>query len=205
MRIFQKETFLWALLTLTLFVAGYIFLRLAYHVADELPFSQEWVLIVLGTLVTITLTALLLNKQTEIELKKEERAKFLDLKTRIYFELLDHIQNVVTTGCTDAAEALKMRMLSHKLAIVASPEVLRQYHRFLTIYHDRLQNMKLDARETEEIMDELAKLTLRIREDILGDADCENSAMSEAETDRIILANNAIYAEKDAKTPHEPK
>lgn len=87
----KNEGLFWAFITLVLFIAGYIFLRLAYHVADELPFSQEWVLIVLGTLVTITLTALLLNKQTEVELKKEERAKFLDLKTSIYFQLLIHI------------------------------------------------------------------------------------------------------------------
>lgn len=198
-RRFHNETLLWGAFTLILFVAGYIFLRLAYHVADELPFSQEWVLIVLGTLVTITLTALLLNKQTEIELKKEERAKFLDLKTRIYFELLDHIQQVVTDGRADPSDALRMRMLSHKLAIVASPEVLQQYHRFLEVYRHHLQNLELDARETEDIMDELARLTLHIRTDILGDAACENSALSESETQRIILANNDIYSEADLK------
>ncbi len=195
----KNEALFWALLTLIIFVAGYIFLRLAYHVTDELPFSQEWVLIILGTLVTITLTALLLNKQTEIELKKEERAKFLDLKTRIYFELLDHIQDVVVKGRTDPTEALRMRMLSHKLAIVASPDVLRQYHHFLEIYRRHLQNLELDASETEDIMDELAKLTLKIRADILGEAACADTDLSEAETDRIILANNDIYTEEDMK------
>ncbi len=193
----KNEGLFWGILTLVLFVAGYIFLRLAYHVTDELPFSQEWVLIVLGTLVTITLTALLLNKQTEVELKKEERAKFLDLKTQIYFELLDHIQQVVLKGRTDPTEALRMRMLSHKLAIVASPDVLKQYHHFLEVYRRHLQNLELDARETEDIMDELAKLTLKIRTDILGAAACGDTELSEAETDRIILANNDIYDERD--------
>ncbi len=195
----KNEGLFWGILTLVLFVAGYIFLRLAYRVTDELPFSQEWVLIVLGTLVTITLTALLLNKQTEVELKKEERAKFLDLKTQIYFELLDHIQQVVLKGRTDPTEALRMRMLSHKLAIVASADVLAQYHHFLEIYRRHLQNLELDAQETEDIMDELAKLTLKIRADILGDAVCSDTKLSEAETDRIILANNDIYNEQDTR------
>ena len=195
---FKREDLFWALLTLVLFVAGYIFLRLAYHVADQLPFSQEWVLIILGTLVTITLTALLLNRQTETELKKEERAKFLELKTRIYFELLDHIQEVVIQGRTDETEAKRMRMLSHKLAIVASPEVLAQYRRFLTIYHDNLRNRELDAGETEQIMDELARLTLRIRADILGEA-ASDDTLSREETDRIILATNDIYDEQDMR------
>ena len=193
---FKREDLFWALLTLALFVAGYIFLRLAYHVADQLPFSQEWVLIVLGTLVTITLTALLLNRQTETELKKEERAKFLELKTRIYFELLDHIQEVVIQGRTDETEAKRMRMLSHKLAIVASPEVLQQYQRFLTVYHHNLRNRELDAGETEQIMDELARLTLRIRTDILGEA-AGDDTLGREETDRIILATNDIYDEQD--------
>ncbi|WP_294946327.1 hypothetical protein [Sulfurivirga sp.] len=193
---FKREDLFWALLTLVLFVAGYIFLRLAYHVADQLPFSQEWVLIVLGTLVTITLTALLLNRQTETELKKEERAKFLELKTRIYFELLDHIQEVVIQGRTDETEAKRMRMLSHKLAIVASPEVLQQYQRFLTVYHHNLRNRELDAGETEQIMDELARLTLRIRTDILGEA-AGDDTLGREETDRIILATNDIYDEQD--------
>lgn len=195
---FKREDLFWALLTLALFVAGYIFLRLAYHVADQLPFSQEWVLIVLGTLVTITLTALLLNRQTETELKKEERAKFLELKTRIYFELLDHIQEVVIQGRTDETEAKRMRMLSHKLAIVASPEVLQQYQRFLTVYHHNLRNRELDAGETEQIMDELARLTLRIRTDILGEA-AGDDTLGREETDRIILATNDIYDEQDMR------
>lgn len=195
---FKREDLFWALLTLVLFVAGYIFLRLAYHVADQLPFSQEWVLIVLGTLVTITLTALLLNRQTETELKKEERAKFLELKTRIYFELLDHIQEVVIQGRTDETEAKRMRMLSHKLAIVASPEVLQQYQRFLTVYHHNLRNRELDAGETEQIMDELARLTLRIRTDILGEA-AGDDTLGREETDRIILATNDIYDEQDMR------
>ncbi|HIQ40752.1 MAG TPA: hypothetical protein EYH46_06280 [Sulfurivirga caldicuralii] len=188
----NREALFWGLLTLIIFIAGYIFLRLAYHVADALPFSQEWVLIILGTLVTITLTALLLNKQTEIELKKEERAKFLDLKTTIYFELLGHIQEVVIKGRTDPSEALRMRMLSHKLALVASAEVLAEYHHFLDIYRRHLQNLELDAQETEDIMDALARLTLRIRADILGGVDSQA-------TQRIILANNDIYSEADTR------
>lgn len=192
MKLQNREALFWGLLTLIIFIAGYVFLRLAYHVADEFPFSQEWVLIILGTLVTITLTALLLNKQTEIELKKEERAKFLDLKTTIYFELLDHIQEVVIKGRTDPTEALRMRMLSHKLALVASVEVLAEYHHFLDIYRRHLQNLELDAQETEDIMDALARLTLRIRADILGVADAQT-------TQRIILANNDIYSEVDTR------
>lgn len=38
------------------------------------------------------LTALLLNKQTEVELRKEENIKFIELKTEIYVQLMDHLE-----------------------------------------------------------------------------------------------------------------
>ncbi|WP_456431289.1 hypothetical protein [Nitratifractor sp.] len=63
---------LYLLLTLITFVAGYAFLRYAYRVSDSLPFAQEIVLIVLGTIATVFITSLLLNKQSAVEIEKEQ-------------------------------------------------------------------------------------------------------------------------------------
>ena len=79
-----RENFIYMLLSIFLIIGGYWFLRYAYHVADVAPFSQEIVLVILGTIITIFITAILLNKQTEVELKKEENIKFIELKTDIY-------------------------------------------------------------------------------------------------------------------------
>ena len=62
------------------FIAGYLFLRLAYRVSDPMPFSQEFVLVILGTLTTVVITGLLLHKQSDFELSKELSIKYIDLK-----------------------------------------------------------------------------------------------------------------------------
>ena len=67
-------------LTAVTFIGGYAFLRLAYNATDRMPFTQEIILIVLGTVATVLITALLLNKQTAVEVQKEQNIKFLELK-----------------------------------------------------------------------------------------------------------------------------
>ena len=53
---------------------GIVFVfRSMYLAEDILPFAQEMTLIFLGAVVTIILTAALLNRQTDLELRKEGR------------------------------------------------------------------------------------------------------------------------------------
>ena len=60
MSYFTKKL-IYLLLTFLTLVAGYIYLRYAYKVTDTTPFTQEIVLIILGTIATVFITALLLN------------------------------------------------------------------------------------------------------------------------------------------------
>ena len=80
------------LMSAIVFVGGYFFLRLAYKMSDEMPFTQEIILIVLGTLATILITAMLLNKQTAVELDKEQSVKFIELKTETYQNLINTLR-----------------------------------------------------------------------------------------------------------------
>ncbi len=91
----QRENLMYMLLSISLVIGGYIFMRYAYRIAEEAPFSQEILLIALGTIVTILITAMLLNKQTEVELKKEENIKFTELKTDIYLQLIENIEEII--------------------------------------------------------------------------------------------------------------
>lgn len=59
----------------------------------------------MGTIITIMITAILLNKQTEVELKKEENIKFIELKTDIYIQLIDHLEQIFLDGDLDKKES----------------------------------------------------------------------------------------------------
>lgn len=64
---------------------GIVFVfRSMYLAEDILPFAQEMTLIFLGAVVTIILTAALLNRQTDLELRKEGRVIILQQQCDIY-------------------------------------------------------------------------------------------------------------------------
>ncbi len=188
LNLIRKENIVYMFIALLLIVSGYIYLRYAYHVTDHLPFTQEIVLVVLGTIVTILITAILLNKQTEVELKKEENIKFIELKTNIYLQLLDHLEDIILKKSINQEDFIKLRFLTHKLSLVASPPVLIQYEKFVKILKESAQDRKIEVEETDVISEELARLSVKIRADLVGQLD-EESAYTDKQISHQIMAN----------------
>jgi len=170
------------------FVGGYFFIRIAYNFTDSMPFAQEIVLIVLGTLATILITAMLLNKQTSVELGKEQSIKFIELKTETYQRLIDTIEEIVEEQDITPAMLNKLRFNGHRLAIFASPAVLEEYEHFLTIFNQETEDRHVSLQDAESISHALARLTVYIRSDLLGELDSE-SAHSAQEIREQIMEN----------------
>jgi len=167
MSILTKQ-FSYLVLTLLTLVFGYAYLRYAYKVTDSTPFTQEIVLIILGTIATVFITALLLNKQTAVEIEKEQNIKFLDLKTQTYEKLLDLIENMVIENNISETDITKLQFVTHRLAIFASAGVLNEYTNFLELVSKVSKDRTL-SNDTEEIAQALGKLTILIRFDLLGE------------------------------------
>ncbi|BCX87934.1 hypothetical protein MIN45_P0301 [Methylomarinovum tepidoasis] len=190
----QKQTLLYTLLTAIIFVGGYFFLRAAYHLAEPMPFTQEIVLVVLGTLATILITAILLNKQTEVELTKEQNIKFLELKSSIYMDLLHYLEGLFHQPQVTEDDVVRLQFLTHKLAISASPGVLQRFQQVLRIFAAAVRDHRFDHRERDDLHEALAELTIAIRRDLIGELDAE-SCISAQEIERRVRANNAATAE----------
>ena len=175
------------LLSAIVFVGGYFFIRLAYKVSDQLPFTQEIVLIILGTLATILITALLLNKQTSVELEKEQSIKFIELKTQTYQDLIDSIEEMVLHKDISTEDLIRLKFHTHRLAIFASPAVLAEYEHFLTIFNEMIAKDRHVSLEDEDVIAEaLAKLTVYIRADLVGELDEESGHSAKEIRDQII-------------------
>jgi len=171
------------------FVGGYFFLRLGYHMADKMPFTQEILLIVLGTIATILITAMLLNKQTSVELEKEQSVKFIELKTQTYQNLIDTIEEIMLLDEVNESELTKLRFHTHRLAIFASPPVLKEYRNFLNVFNDKIAKDKdVSAEDADLVSDALARLTIYIRADLVGELDAE-SEHSKKQISQQIMAN----------------
>jgi len=183
-----ENNFLLMLLSGVVFVGGYFFLRLAYHMADKMPFTQEIVLIVLGTLATVLITAMLLNKQTAVELEKEQSVKFIELKTQTYERLIDTIESIVRGKKVGEAERTALRFNTHRLAIFAEPEVLEEYQCFLEVFAIETADGIVSVEDANQLSEALARLTIRIRDDLVGELD-DQSGKSASWIRAQIMAN----------------
>jgi len=162
------KNFTYLILSFLTLVAGYAFLRYAYKVTDSFPFTQEIVLIILGTVATIFITALLLNKQTSVEIQKEQNIRYLELKTSTYQELLNLIEEISIVDHFSQKELIRLQFITHKLSVIASPEVIDEYNSFLKVIR-KISKDKSLVGDMPVLHDALSSLTIKIRTDILGE------------------------------------
>jgi len=184
---FAKQI-LYLSLTLLTLVAGYAYLRYAYKVTDTMPFTQEIVLTILGTLATVLITALLLNKQTEVEIEKEQNIKFLDLKAATYEKLLDQLEEMSLMSHFGEDEITKLQFITHRLAIFSSPNVLEEYNRFLKVI-DEISRDGNFSQDMEVLSEAIGKLTVQIRYDLL-DEQSVKKVYTKAQIRNIIVKNS---------------
>lgn len=197
MNVRAKELF-YLVLTLVTFVAGYFFLRYAYRVSDSTPFTQEIVLIILGTIATVFITSLLLNKQTSVEIEKEQNIKYLDLKTKIYEGLLDVMEELSIKETLTKEDITRLQFVTHKLAIVASPDVLAEYNHFLQSISKLSQDGSF-RNDTQGVSDALCRLTVTIRSDLLHEHPARKQ-YSIHDVQQMIIQNSNDSARVEAGT-----
>jgi len=182
------KQFSYLILTFLTLVAGYAYLRYAYKVTDSTPFTQEIVLIILGTIATVFITALLLNKQTAVEIEKEQNIKFLDLKAQTYERLLDLMEDMAIQSSFTGKDITKLQFVTHRLAIFASPGVLNEYTNFLNVV-SQISKDGTFSNDTEQLSEALGKLTIEIRFDLLGENESTES-YSIAQIKNMIQKNS---------------
>lgn len=176
------------LATTIMFLSGYAFLRYAFEVSDQFPFTQEIALIFLGTLATVLITALLLRKQSEVELEKEKIVKYLELKSSVYLEVIKELEELLLNRSFDNEQLMQLEFLAHKVAIVASPGFLKAYGQFLQDIKHYMKDEQLTDKESDLISCRMAYLTVEMRRDLIGELDQESDT-SEKVIQKTIINN----------------
>ena len=148
------------------FIVGYLFLRYAYHHSGD-GYEQEIVLIVLGTIATMAVTASLIIKQSEVELQKEQRVKIFNLKSELYIDLINFIEKIITKGTINSKDLIALEFLTHKISIIASPDVLKEYSNLIETIKKVAADEKITGLEGDELSLQLAKLCGKIRYDLV--------------------------------------
>ncbi len=182
-----SKTIVYLILSIITLIAGYAYLRYAFQVTDVFPFTQEIVIIILGTVSTIFITALLLNKQTSVEIEKEQNVRHLDLKASTYEQLLDLLERMSMLDEFTNAELVRLRFITHKLAIIASPDVLNEYQSFLDVVA-KISADKSFIGDAQQLHEALGALTMQIRQDLIGDQLSSN--YTEKQVNEMIRRNS---------------
>ena len=157
------------LLTAAVMAVGYLVFRQIYQETSA-PLAQELLLLFLGSVVTVLITAMLLNRQTELELQKEGRVLLLQQKNDVYLQVIEHIAAMARHRALDEGLIQRLRVLNHKLAVVGSAEVVEAFNEVLDTLLAGLPDDLTDE-EAEAVMHAVARVTLLMRRDLLGDQD----------------------------------
>lgn len=150
-------------------VLGYSLYRQLYVGADGAPFAQETILVFLGAVATIFLTAILLNRQTELELSKEARVLLFDQKNSVYMSAIEKVAEIAEQRDPDPELIDELRVIGHKLAVIASPEVIQSFQSVLDRLLRGLRDGNLTNADAEEVMHAVAELTIGMRCDMLDE------------------------------------
>ncbi len=184
----KNKNVIYLILSLFTLVAGYTFLRYAYRVTDSFPFTQEIVLIILGTIATIFITSLLLNQQTSVEIQKEQSIRYLDIKITTYQQLLDLIEEMSLLDKFENKDIVRLQFITHKLSVIASPDVIDEYQSFLKVIQEISEDNSFTG-DMKKLHKSLSNLTIKIRLDILGDN--ENINYSKTKISEMIRKNSS--------------
>lgn len=186
-RIFDSRPIVLSLVLMTM-AGGYLVFRYYYDISDTFPFAQEIILVFIGAVITVLITALLINQQTELELKKEGRVLLLDLRAQTYSDIIEHVGRMIRKPRLERDDMAELRMLNHKLSMVAGPEVLSHFNKVLDEIEGGARDGIYSPAEQDAVMRAIAELTFYMRRDLLGRID---DAEVEAEIYRDIVENNA--------------
>ena len=104
-----------------------------YYSNSDFPYSQEILAAFIATVITILITSLLLNKQTEVEMLKEENLKILELKASIYNKLFSYLEEVFLKQEVTKSDIIKLKLINQKLSTIASINVLKIFEKFIEI------------------------------------------------------------------------
>jgi hypothetical protein len=172
----------------TIAVSGigiYFMFRAMYMAEEPLPFAQEMTLVFLGAVVTIALTAALLNRQTELELQKEGRVIILQQQFEIYMSCIEKVAQIVETSEHDERLIDDLRVLNHKLAVISSEKVLACFEAVLDTLLSGLADGSLAQADGEKVMHSVADLTAAMRCDMI-----QNTAPTSTKAAEAIRRNS---------------
>ena len=132
----------------------------------------------------------MLGKQTENELNKEVRIRFLSLKTTIYQERIRQLEDIVRKEKITHEDIIELRLLSQRMIFIAGENVLVAFNKFVIRFVRLAKNEKISEKDLDDLLDEMSMVSVEIRNDILDKKAKQDMDVQSFE--KLILKTNEL-------------
>lgn len=152
-------------------------------------YTSEIAAAFVGSLLTIIITAVMLNKQSEVDMRKDRSAKMLENKWAVYSGITDVLEELLMSDTVTKASRTKVQILSQKVAFIAGKGVVEAFGQFVESFARASQDGKLSDSEIDELLGLAGELSLMIRYDLASQEDREAFRQDEADLRKSIVSS----------------
>lgn len=191
----RRRTLYLIVLGILLAAALYFVFRL-FLTKTTFPYAYEIAAAFMGALVTVVITMILLNRQSEVETLKERNVELLKQKILVYGTLIDRLEAVMRKGEVSLEDEIAIQMLNLKLSFFASTDVLKKFNEFARQFSFVAADRKVTDEERTELLGVLGELSAIIRHDLASEEDrrTEQKLFSEEDLKNLVMANvNSLF------------
>lgn len=175
----------YSLYAVVLTVLGFFVFRLL--LSGQAPdYATEISAAVFGGLLTIVITAIMLQKQTEVDMKKDRNAKMLEAKLGLYEKLMEEVGQILsgTGGNPDEADGdradimdhlVAVQVLNQRLAVLGNDEVVDRFSAFATKFAEAARlakgrkGQRLTDAEKDGMLAALGEMSVQMRLDVISE------------------------------------
>jgi len=181
------------LLAIILTVCGFLLFRLLIA-GKTTDYAKEIASAIFGVLLTITITAIMLQKQSAVDMRKDRNAKMLEAKLKMYDDLIGGLGNILAAD--DVTDYIvPVQVLNQRLALLGDQDVVESFSKFASRFaraaraaKDRSSG-KLTDREKDELLEALGEMSVDMRVDVLSGEELQEFE-SQRDKFRAIVTSN---------------
>jgi len=138
------------LIVIAFSISVFVFFK-TFSVQDFPPYAKEILAALLGSVFTVTITAVLLRYQTASEMNRDKSVAVFQEKLKMYEGFCSLLSEIARDGRLKEDEEQALRLWAMRLSLVSGQEVSKaidhffmQAHRYRTLYFDLLSDTQRD-------------------------------------------------------------
>jgi hypothetical protein len=138
------------LIVIAFSISVFVFFK-TLSVQDFPPYAKEILAALLGSVFTVTITAVLLRYQTASEMNRDKSVAVFQEKLKMYEGFCSLLSEVARDGRIKEDEEQALRLWAMRLSLVSGQEVSKaidhffmQAHRYKTLYYELLSDTQRD-------------------------------------------------------------